>query len=392
MFKSIENRFSETTEWRLTLNLPTHIFRGESHYSPQQSNLTYVNFGKLRAFHTKLTKHYLLAIMHSTNNKLLDSRIKPCILCHSQSRKRLYTCSFDVDVYMCGNCGFLFAGSDRSARDHRSVFNHHYASRLGELEQVWNLDFRRTRAQRRIDFLNRWTAFTDTPKVLEIGSFTGHFLRLAKKFGWQIEGLEPDKHASAFLRRKLGIPIHTCVVEVYLEDCHEKFDMVCLFHVLEHLIDPIEVLQGIRKLIDDGGVLCLEVPNGTACGNGDWGKFFNADETHLWYFSKRTLEITLNKAGFEMKKLEIVPAHSGPTGALLALAKPVDKWEINDTPRWKPGHEIVKVTYRRIRWARFNWLLWRGPYQRFHRISRYAIWYLLKGWRKRYDSGNEVNH
>ena len=141
-------------------------------------------------------------------------------------------------------------------------------------------------------------------EILEVGSHEGLFLKMAKEKGFGALGIEPNAHAARHARAD-GIE----TIEGYFEESFDKvagrqFDIVALFHVLEHVPDYADCLSKIKSILKPGGWLVLEVPNGKSYrakkyGN-DWMYFY---EEHLHDFSPERLKKELGWIGFEVASI-----------------------------------------------------------------------------------------
>ncbi len=127
--------------------------------------------------------------------------------------------------------------------------------------------------------------------VCEIGCSHGNFLELIKRKQGRAVGVEPDAAARISLSRK-NIPVLEQI------GSKEEFNVICLFQVLEHLVDPSPLLSSIsRSLTKDGRVL-IAVPNG-----GEYAKTgptwlgFRVDLEHVNYFDLKSLAALLSKHG-----------------------------------------------------------------------------------------------
>ena len=150
--------------------------------------------------------------------------------------------------------------------------------------------------------LDEISLFVKPGKVLDIGCSLGIFLDLARKKGWDVDGIELNTKARKVAEEKfklklMGKPID----ELNLAD--ESYDLVTLWEVLEHLPDPNDMLNNCRKLLKKGGILVVLVPNCDSlavrimhekCATFGWG--------HLWYFTPSTLSTLLARHGFEVFK------------------------------------------------------------------------------------------
>lgn len=98
-------------------------------------------------------------------------------------------------------------------------------------------------------------------KLLEIGPSLGCFTYLAKQSGFMAEAIEMDKRCSEFLNHVAGIPTvnssDTCVALKSLE----PYDVIALWHVIEHLPNPWATLEAISEKLNPGGILVLAAPN-----------------------------------------------------------------------------------------------------------------------------------
>lgn len=136
-------------------------------------------------------------------------------------------------------------------------------------------------------------------RVLEIGSSTGLLLELFQKSGWIVQGVEPSEKSSMY-SKKLGIPT---IIETFEKaQIKEKFDVIILNHVLEHLENPAKALEKAHSLLDIGGIIVINVPNAGSLSAriyGDSWEYLLPNE-HLWQFTPPALFKLLNNAGFKV--------------------------------------------------------------------------------------------
>lgn len=139
--------------------------------------------------------------------------------------------------------------------------------------------------------------------LIEIGCGTGEFVKTAQDAGYEAQGLEVSKWAAA-KTRDLGVK----VFEGYLSDWISNnygyaSDVAAIWHVLEHIPDPLNFLIEIKSVLKSNGFLFIEVPNGTAADLDrlgiDWDGTQPKDHYHL--FSPIGLGLLLDAAGFEVK-------------------------------------------------------------------------------------------
>ena len=119
--------------------------------------------------------------------------------------------------------------------------------------------------------------------LLDIGAGTGDFLKMAQGKGWEVYGTEPNKNAAKLALEK-GIEL-----ESSLNDFKKKqFDVVTLWHVLEHIPNLEETIVKLSNLVKPNGTLIIAVPNFKSFDAKYYGKFWAAFDAprHLWHFSK----------------------------------------------------------------------------------------------------------
>jgi len=148
--------------------------------------------------------------------------------------------------------------------------------------------------------------FRRTGKILDIGCGLGYFLEAARREGFSACGMEGSGFAMEYVRKEFGIPVVPAPVEsTTLEE--STFDVVTLWHVVEHLPDPLAALRKIRSLLRDGGILIMETRNYRgydARAQGErWGGW--ALPHHLWHFDPGSYRLLVEKAGFRVVRLKI---------------------------------------------------------------------------------------
>jgi len=137
-----------------------------------------------------------------------------------------------------------------------------------------------------------------TGSLLDIGAGTGDFLKTAQTKGWKTYGVEPNSKARERAATK-GV-----VLKVSLEEFEDKqYDVVTLWHVLEHLPDLENQIKKIQFLVKEGGVLLIAVPNYNSFDARYYKNFWAAYDVprHLWHFSKESMR-KLIPSNFRLEK------------------------------------------------------------------------------------------
>jgi 2-polyprenyl-3-methyl-5-hydroxy-6-metoxy-1,4-benzoquinol methylase len=139
-------------------------------------------------------------------------------------------------------------------------------------------------------------------KLLDIGAGTGDFLVVAKKNGWEITGIEPSAKARSIAINK-GVNFATNLSDL---ESH-SFDVITMWHVLEHVPNLDEYISELKRLIKPSGTILIAVPNFKSFDANYYGKFWAAYDVprHIWHFSKTAIQKLF--AEKEMKLIEVLP-------------------------------------------------------------------------------------
>ncbi|WP_298117680.1 class I SAM-dependent methyltransferase [Flavobacterium sp.] len=135
-------------------------------------------------------------------------------------------------------------------------------------------------------------------RILDIGAGVGDFLSVCKNDGWQTVGIEPSEKAKTIAKGK-GVSF----VENQSELEDHSFDIITMWHVLEHVPDLENQIKELKRLIKPNGTIIIAVPNFNSFDANYYGKFWAAFDVpiHLWHFSKTAI-----KKLFAVENLELV--------------------------------------------------------------------------------------
>lgn len=107
-------------------------------------------------------------------------------------------------------------------------------------------------------WLERLRAAGGQGSLLDIGSGLGMFLRLAREYGFEVAGVEPNREAADALEKRYGIPVHRCLLEEL--DTPAEYNVVSMWDLLEHVPDPRKAMLKAHEVLRPGGWLVLETP------------------------------------------------------------------------------------------------------------------------------------
>lgn len=137
--------------------------------------------------------------------------------------------------------------------------------------------------------------------LLDIGCGTGDFLVEAKKRGWTTTGFEPNDKASELATKK-GITIAKQLSD--LPD--HSFDVITLWHVLEHIPNLEEQIIVLRRLLKPEGKLIVAVPNYKSYDAMHYKEYWAAFDVprHIWHFSQKSITTIFSQFDFKVDELQ----------------------------------------------------------------------------------------
>ena len=157
---------------------------------------------------------------------------------------------------------------------------------------------KRLSIQKKLEIIQKYSG--DNKTILDIGAGTGDLLAAALSAGYTVAGTEPNKSARELAAKK-GIELQAAL------DVDGKFQIISLWHVLEHLPDPKSEIEKLSYLLNDKGVLLIAAPNFRSYDANYYKSYWAAYDVprHLWHFSRDAIKVLTEEC--QMKIVEIRP-------------------------------------------------------------------------------------
>lgn len=136
--------------------------------------------------------------------------------------------------------------------------------------------------------------------LLDIGAGTGDFLKVAMHDEWQTTGIEPSEKAKAIaLQKGVSFAENTAALESH------SFDIITMWHVLEHVPNPEEQIKELKRLLKSTGTILIAVPNFNSYDAKHYGNFWAAYDVprHLWHFSKTAIQKLFKQEDLILEKV-----------------------------------------------------------------------------------------
>ncbi len=197
-------------------------------------------------------------------------------------------------IVQCRHCGLVYANPrwspDELLAAYQDVEDETYVSEREGRELTF---------ARHLAAMEKVVGPADGRTLLDVGAYIGVFVEIAAANGWQATGVEPSRWAAGAAQEQGINVINGTLDSPALTGC--QFDVVTMWDVIEHLADPAAELARAAALLKPGGWLVahtMDVDSAMARIMGPRWPWLM--DMHLYYFSRRTLAATLEKAGFEV--------------------------------------------------------------------------------------------
>lgn len=261
-----------------------------------------------------------------------------CNLCNSNEYKLFK----EIDGYRlvkCSNCGLVYLNPRPSQQEINEEYSaeYHIERLLGqepktekEIEQEINKNIGRAE-----EIVKR---FANKGKLLDIGCGAAFFIACLKRYGWDVTGIDISEWASKCAREKLGLNVFTgSVGEIQLK---ERFDVITMYHNLEHLPDPVRTLKRVSEMLNKDGVLIIKGPNLASFDRVWHGENWRGYDLpfHLYHFTPQTYQMILEKAGFSVQK--IIFQYWNPIAHLMEI-------KLGDGIRADHPPDAIEIFYKR---------------------------------------------
>lgn len=237
-----------------------------------------------------------------------------CPICHDDAARHALTCRDHTvsgeafDIVECQHCGFRFT----NPRPHPGALGQYYESEDYTPHQDRSQDLIDA-AYRGVRHYTLWwkrrligDLVADSPgRLLDFGCGTGEFLARCQSQGWEARGLDPDEGARTVAAQKHGLNVEP---PDRLHDLPaDHFDVITLWHVLEHLPDLAGTIKALRRTLTPTGTLVVAVPNWSSLDAQFYGRHWAGYDVprHLYHFRPRDVQRLFDR--FDMRVADVRP-------------------------------------------------------------------------------------
>lgn len=242
--------------------------------------------------------------------------IDTCPLCGKSHFEKVMTCTDHYatnepfDICRCVACGFLFT---QDAPDESEIGRYyespdyisHTDTRRGLANRLYHY-VRQYMLRRKARLIKRCCGLS-RGRLLDIGTGTGYFPHFMQERGWRVSAIEKSPQARAFAHEHFGLEADAPeALDTYEA---KSFDVVTLWHVMEHLQHLNETWERLYSILDDRGILVIAVPNPTSSDARHYKEMWAAYDVprHLWHFTPAVMQQFGAKHGFILTERHPMP-------------------------------------------------------------------------------------
>jgi 2-polyprenyl-3-methyl-5-hydroxy-6-metoxy-1,4-benzoquinol methylase len=236
--------------------------------------------------------------------------IEKCPICGSEkfdpfiSGKDFFLSGESFEIVRCRSCGFRFTNPRPKAEElgryyESTEYISHSDTSKGLFASVYQL-VRKYTLGRKLTMIEK---YQKKGTILDIGCATGQFLNHMVINGWGATGIEPDAKTREHAISKYGLQVFP---EEHLNTFKKySFDVITMWHVLEHVSDLNERIRQLKGLLKPEGTLIIAVPNCNSYDAQIYKVFWAGYDLprHLYHFSKPDVKLLAEKHGFKIVKI-----------------------------------------------------------------------------------------
>lgn len=233
-----------------------------------------------------------------------------CLVCNSTNFSQIMVCKDHTvsretySIVQCDSCGFRFTNPRPNANELGKYYkSEDYVSHSNTTKGFINSTYQSVRKYTLLKKLQLISKYFKTGKILDIGCGTGEFLNICKNAKWNAIGIEPSLDARKMAIENYGLDVREEAEIKNLES--ESFDIITMWHVLEHVPNLNERIEDLKRLIKPNGIIIIAVPNCESLDAKIYKEHWAAYDVprHLYHFTPKDIESIFKNHDMEMFKI-----------------------------------------------------------------------------------------
>ena len=202
----------------------------------------------------------------------------------------------------CQNCQLLYTNPRPTQENLPKYYqSQDYISHTSKANNLTNIVYKIARfytIRRKYKLI---TKYQQTGKILDYGCGTGNLLRYFQNKNWSVKGVEPDPNARHIATKENKLEVIENINKIGKE---EKFDVIMLWHVMEHIADLKKTARKLVRHLEDNGIMIIAVPNhksyDAAYYKENWAGY--DVPRHLYHFNQLNIKELFTKMKVKLKE------------------------------------------------------------------------------------------
>jgi SAM-dependent methyltransferase len=282
----------------------------------------------------------------------------PCPLCDAHDDYVLATKGFPNQIpvrnVICKGCGLIRIDPRMSSENYELFYKEDFFGYLNpfarhtyvtEMEHTRDDNYMTPTKKKILPYILPYVV--ENARVLDVGAGLGQMMYLLKKERSATAiGLEPDPYSRQVAKEKMGVDLVDMTIEEFLKTNSQQFDFIYLEQTFEHLLAPLETLQGLARTLSPEGVIYIGVPAG-------YNPFIHMklfyQLAHTYNYTPHTMRLFAEQSG--LKLINVREPKGYPLEVL--MARKDASYETETEERMKPGsdwREVVHIHRRKRFW------------------------------------------
>ncbi len=210
----------------------------------------------------------------------------------------------EFTIQECLSCGFRFTNPRPQEFELNSYYDSenylsHSSQKRGVLTYFYNL-IKNYSIRKKFNLIKN---LTSGKSILDIGSGSGEFINYFNKKNWQTLGIEPNEYARNYATSTYSIKVQD---ETHISNIKDNsFDVISMWHVLEHVPNLNERIIQLKRILKDNGVIIIAIP---ICNSFDakyFDKYWAAYDVprHLYHFTQSSFAKLMEKHNLSIEKI-----------------------------------------------------------------------------------------
>lgn len=236
-------------------------------------------------------------------------RLDECPCCRNTSFDNFIICKdYTVSkesfaIAKCNHCGCLFTNPRPTEQSISKYYqSEEYISHSNKTKSIFDFAYKLVRnysLRKKVKLIND---LSSNKRLLDYGCGTGHFLQTAHNSNWEVTGVEPSNIAQANLNKSVSKNVFDSLDNIPKDS---SFDVITLWHVLEHIHDLDDTINSLRGRLHKKGKMVFAVPNHNSYDAKHFKEHWAAYDVprHLYHFSKNSMKILLSRHKLTIEKI-----------------------------------------------------------------------------------------